>query len=69
MALALGTILLYGAKQTWSIGVRITLALLLVAGMRNATKLYMVQEILLVLFVVAVSTVTIFAIAEEGWAI
>jgi hypothetical protein len=49
-------------KQTWSIGVRIMLALLLVAAMRNATKLYMVQEILVVLFVVAVSMMTIFVL-------
>jgi hypothetical protein len=46
-------------KQTWPISVWITLALLLFAAMRYATKLYMVQEILVVLLLVAVSTVTI----------
>jgi len=39
------------------------LALFLVAAMRYATKLYVVQEILVVLFVVATSTSTILVLA------
>jgi hypothetical protein len=58
--------------QTRRIGVCITLALLLVAAVRFLTKLYIVQEILVVLFLLAISTVTIltFAVAfmllQEG---
>jgi membrane protein YdbS with pleckstrin-like domain len=50
-------------KQIWQIGAWIALALLLVGTIRFLTKLYMVQEILLVLLLVAVSTVTILAFA------
>jgi hypothetical protein len=50
-------------KQICGIGIWILLALLLVAAIRFLTKLYMVQEILVVLFLLAVSTVTILAFA------
>jgi hypothetical protein len=50
-------------KHTWRIVVRIMLALLLVAATRYATKLYMVKEIVVVLFVVAVLTLTILVLA------
>jgi membrane protein YdbS with pleckstrin-like domain len=50
-------------KQIWRIGAWIALALLLVAAMRFLTKLYMVHEILVVLLLLAVSTVTILAFA------
>jgi hypothetical protein len=59
-------------KQTRRFGVWIMLALLLVAAVRLATRLYMVQEILVVLLLLAVSTVTVlgFAVAvillQEG---
>jgi hypothetical protein len=49
--------------QTWPIRVWIMLALLLVAAMRYATKLYVVQEILVVVLLVAFSTVTILVLA------
>lgn len=49
--------------QTWRIGVWITHALLLVAAVRFLTKLYIVQEILVVLLLLAISTVTILALA------
>jgi hypothetical protein len=48
-------------KQIWRTGVWIFLALLLVAGIRFLTKLYMVQEILVVLLLLALSTVAILA--------
>jgi hypothetical protein len=50
-------------KQTGPLGAWITLALPLVAAMRFLMKLYMVQEILVVLLLLAVSTVTILAFA------
>lgn len=50
-------------KQTGLLGVWITLALPLVAAMRFLTKLYVVQEILVVVLLLAVSTVTILAFA------
>jgi hypothetical protein len=49
--------------QTWRIGVWITLALLVVAAVRALTKLYIVQEILVVLLLLAISTVTILTLA------
>jgi len=50
-------------KQNGKIGVRILLALPLVAAMGFAIKLYIVQEILVVLILLAVSTVTILTLA------
>jgi len=52
-----------GGKQIWRVGVWIVPALLLVAAIRFLTKLYMVQEILVVLLLLAISTVTILAFA------
>ena len=47
-------------RQTLGIGVRIMLALLLVAAMGFVGKLYVVQEILVVLLLLAIPTVTVF---------
>lgn len=50
-------------KQIWRVGVCIVPVLLLVAAIRFLTKLYVVQEILVVLLLLAASTVTILAFA------
>jgi hypothetical protein len=49
--------------QSWRIGARILAAVLLVGVMLPATKVYLVQETLAVLLMIAVSTGTIFAFA------
>jgi hypothetical protein len=61
-----------GIRRFLGIGVRIMLALLLVAAMGFLMKLYVVQEILAVLLLLAVPTVTIlvfgvaFILVQEG---
>jgi hypothetical protein len=50
-------------NHRWRIGVRIMLAALLVAACRFAARRYVVQETLVVLFLVAVSTGTILVLA------